>query len=49
MVEGLHTHIQNRTIKPFDIVLSGMGRGLQERVGDGGGNLTNVQCKAIEN
>jgi hypothetical protein len=42
MVAGLHIHIQNRMMKPLVIVLSGAG-------GDGGGELTNVQCKAIEN
>jgi hypothetical protein len=33
--------------KPLAIALSGVGRRLQG--GDCGGNLTNVQCKAIGN
>jgi hypothetical protein len=28
MVDGLHIHIQNRTMKPLAIVLSGVGKGL---------------------
>jgi hypothetical protein len=40
MINGLHIHIQNRTMKPLAIALSEAGRGLQG--GDGGGNLTNV-------
>jgi hypothetical protein len=41
MVDGLH--LQNRTVKPLVVALSGLkGR-------DGGGNLTNVQCKPIWN
>jgi hypothetical protein len=27
MVDGLHIHVQNRTMKPFEIALSGAGRG----------------------
>jgi hypothetical protein len=44
MVGGLHMHIQNKTMKPFAIALSGAGKGSR---GDGGGDLTNVQCKPI--
>jgi hypothetical protein len=29
MVDGLHIHIRNRTMKPLAIALSGVGRGLQ--------------------
>jgi hypothetical protein len=47
MVNGLHIHIQNRTRKPLAFHLSGVWRGL--RRGYGGGNLTNVQCKPIQN
>jgi hypothetical protein len=43
----LHIHIQNKTMKPLAIALSGAGRGLQG--GDGKGDLTNVHCKAIRN
>jgi hypothetical protein len=44
MVDGLHIHIWNKTMKPLKIALSGAGRGLQEEgEGDGGDNLTNVQ------
>jgi hypothetical protein len=46
MVEWLHIHTCNRTTKPLAIALSGMGRGLW---GDSGGDLTDVQCKAIGN
>jgi hypothetical protein len=34
-------------MKPLAIALSGVGRELRE--GKCGGNLTNVQCKAIQN
>jgi hypothetical protein len=34
-------------MKPHSIVLSGVGKGLKG--GDGRGNLTNVQGKAIQN
>jgi hypothetical protein len=34
-------------MKPPTIALSGARKGLQE--GDGGGDLTNIQCKAIQN
>jgi hypothetical protein len=34
-------------MKPLAIALSGARRGLEE--GDGKGDLTNVQCKAIQN
>jgi hypothetical protein len=47
MVDGLHIHIQNRTIKPLAIALRWVGRGSRQR--DCGGNLTNVQCKPILN
>jgi hypothetical protein len=39
MADELHIHIQNRTMKPLAIALSGKERGL-------GGD---VQCKAIWN
>jgi hypothetical protein len=45
MVNGLHIHIQNRTMKPPAITSSGAGRGLKK--GDCGGDLTNVRCKPI--
>jgi hypothetical protein len=48
MVDGLHMHIRNRTMKPPAVVLSRAGRGLQKGR-DGGGDLTNVHCKAIQN
>jgi hypothetical protein len=35
-------------MKPLAIALSGVVRGFQGR-GDGGGNLTNIQCKSIRN
>jgi hypothetical protein len=35
-------------MKPLAISLSGTGRGWQ-KWGDRGGDLTNVQCKAIQN
>jgi hypothetical protein len=34
MVDGLHIHIQNRSMKPLAIALNGAGRRLQEE--DGG-------------
>jgi hypothetical protein len=44
MVDGfLHIY---EIMKPFAIVLSEAGRGMRE---SGGGDLTNVQCKAIQN
>jgi hypothetical protein len=39
MVDGLHIFIQNETMKPLAIALSGVGRGLG---GDGRDHLTNV-------
>jgi hypothetical protein len=42
-VDGPPIHIQNRTMKPLAIALNGEGGG------DGGDDLTNVQCKAIGN
>jgi hypothetical protein len=47
MVDELHKHIHQRTMKVLEIALSGAGRGLQGR--DGWSNLNNVQCKAIWN
>jgi hypothetical protein len=47
MVDGLHTFIQNRTMKPLAIALSGTGR--RSRGRDSGGNLNNVECKPIQN
>jgi hypothetical protein len=44
MIDGLH--IRNRTMKPILVALSGAGRKWR---GDGGGDLTNVQCKSIWN
>jgi hypothetical protein len=44
MIDGLHTNIQNRTMKPLAIDLSKVGWGQE-----GEGNLINVQCKAIQN
>jgi hypothetical protein len=41
VVDGLHTHTQNRIMKPLAIALNGVGRGLQERV-DAQINLINV-------
>jgi hypothetical protein len=32
MVDGFHIHIQNRTMEPFVIALSGAGSGLWRRV-----------------
>jgi hypothetical protein len=43
-VDGLHIHIQNKTMKPLTIALSGQGG---VRGGDGGGDLTNLQYKPI--
>jgi hypothetical protein len=34
-------------MKPLAIALSGIGKGLRQ--GDGRGDLTNIQCKAIWN
>jgi hypothetical protein len=43
MADGLHIRIQNRTVKPLEIVLSGAGR--RSRRGDGGGSLDlHVHC-----
>jgi hypothetical protein len=47
MVDGLHILIQNRSKKPLAVALSGAGRWLRGR--DGGGDLTNVQYKPIQN
>jgi hypothetical protein len=51
MVDGLHKHIQNRMKKPLAIALSGVEKCLRGCVwgGDGGKELTNVQCKALQN
>jgi hypothetical protein len=46
MVNGLHIYVWDKTIKPFATVLSGVG-GVEG--GDGGGDLTYVQYKAIWN
>jgi hypothetical protein len=42
MVDGLYIHIQNRSIKPLEIVLRGVGRVLGQ--GKTGGELTNKKC-----
>jgi hypothetical protein len=42
VVDGLHIHIQNRTMNLLAIALSGAGR-------EFGGDLTDIQCKAIQN
>jgi hypothetical protein len=47
MIDGLHIHKGSKMTKPLAIALSGLGRGLWQ--GDGGGDLTNIQCKAIQN
>jgi hypothetical protein len=39
MVDGLHEHIQNRTVKPLAIAFSGVERELRR---GGGSHLTNV-------
>jgi hypothetical protein len=41
------SYIQNRTTKPLAIALSGTKRWLSR--GGGEGNLTNIQCKPIQN
>jgi hypothetical protein len=43
MVDGIHILIWNRTKKSLAIALSVMERGL--KVGEGGGDLTNVKYK----
>jgi hypothetical protein len=43
--DGLHILLRNRTVEP--LALSRIGRGQRGR--DGVGNLTNVQCKPIQN
>jgi hypothetical protein len=45
---GWIIHKGNRTIKHPVIALSGTGGGCRGW-GDGGGHLTNVQCKVIQN
>jgi hypothetical protein len=47
MVDGLHILVGNKTKKLLMIALNGVGRGLRGR--DGGRDLTNVQCKPIQN
>jgi hypothetical protein len=47
MVGGLHILIRNRKMKSLEVALSGTGRELRGR--NGGGNLNNVQYKAIWN
>jgi hypothetical protein len=47
MVDRLHILVQNTTMKPLLIVLSGAGR--ESRGRDGRGDLTNVQYKPIWN
>jgi hypothetical protein len=42
---ALQIHMQNRTMKPLAVALSGAWR--ESRWEDGGGNLTKVQCKPI--
>jgi hypothetical protein len=44
MVDGLHIHIQNRTVKPLAIALSRVRRRLQWE-GDGRGEINNVNVK----
>jgi hypothetical protein len=47
IVDGLHILRQNRTMKLLAIPLSGVGRSWGGR--DGGGEITNVQHKPIQN
>jgi hypothetical protein len=47
MVDRLHIHIWNWTMKPLAIVLRGAGKGLG--MGRWWGDLTNVLCKPIQN
>jgi hypothetical protein len=47
MADGLHISKWNRTKKPLEITLSGVGRELKGR-GDGG-NVNNVQYKSNQN
>jgi hypothetical protein len=44
MVDRPHIHIQNRMMKPLETALSGVERGE-----DCGRDLTNIQCKIIQN
>jgi hypothetical protein len=46
MVDGLRIRTRNRTTKPLATALS---RGGVWREGGGEGNLTYIQCKAIQN
>jgi hypothetical protein len=47
MVGELRIHIQNRTINPLAVALSGVGE--RSKVGDDGSYLINVECKPIQN
>jgi hypothetical protein len=46
MVDGLHISIRNKTRKPVEIVLIGVGRGLRGR--DDGGDVTNYNISLIK-
>jgi hypothetical protein len=47
VVDGLHTHMQNRMMKPRVIALNGVERGVKG--GRWWDDLINVQCKPIQN
>jgi hypothetical protein len=47
MVDGLCVFIWNRTMKPLANAVSGSGKDLRGE--DGGSDLTNVQCKSVQN
>jgi hypothetical protein len=46
MVDGFHIHTSYRRMNPLAIPLSGVWRGLGR---DGGGDITNIQCRVIQN
>jgi hypothetical protein len=46
MIHGLHLYIQKRKMKPLTIPLTGTEGKCGESSGD---DLTNVQCKPIQN
>jgi hypothetical protein len=49
-VDGLHIHIRNRMMKPLAVaLLNPWGGDCRVVGGDGGGHLTNRQCKLIHN
>jgi hypothetical protein len=47
MVEELCIHVENRTMKPVEIVLRRKGEGVREN--DGGGSLIKVHCSTYGN